>query len=145
MTDINRYAYTDFTQNPYIYYHGIPFQKNNFIVNNNNQDRTIIRTLDNGTTPQYIVPVPANNQFVSQSPITQQYKLPVQKNQQLVAPINNKNVTLQTNAPIPFNSSTPYNQTNNAGNFALDTFGDLWSKFVRKDKIFERYSCDCDN
>ncbi len=137
--NINRYAYTDFTQKPYIHYHGIPFQKNNCGINNNDQNRTIIRTLQNSPASQYVIPAPANQQFISQAPVTQSYQLsaPVPKKQQPAAPINN-------NVPVPINSTHPYNQTNNAGNIAPNTFSDAWSNFVRKDKIFERYSCDCD-
>ena len=122
-------------------------------------------TLNNAPNSQNNIPVPANQQFISQAPITQQNRLQLSKKRS-VAPINNN--TSLSDAPIPFNAGTPYNQSNYAGNLAPiptnastpynpsynpsnyagnsppNTFSDLWSKFVRKDNIFERYSCGCD-
>ena len=46
--NIKRHAYVDFTGNPYIYYHGIPHERNAYIPNlnqNDNLNRTVIRTV----------------------------------------------------------------------------------------------------
>ena len=44
--NINRHAYVDFSTKPYIYYHGIPYQKRLMYVPqySNDMERTIIRS-----------------------------------------------------------------------------------------------------
>jgi hypothetical protein len=148
MTDnVNRYAFVDFTPKPYINNFGVPYQKfqcnnnnNNNNNNINNQNRTIIRTLQNAPNSRLVVPSPANQQFMSQAPVSQQNKMPVQRK----ISIPNNSPMVPINAPMPYNQAKADYLTNYQDHSAPNAFNDLWSKFVRKDNMFERYSCDCD-
>uniref|UniRef100_A0A6G6AD71 Uncharacterized protein n=1 Tax=Borely moumouvirus TaxID=2712067 RepID=A0A6G6AD71_9VIRU len=54
----SRYSYTNFTGNPYIHDHGVPYDVNiderQRLLNNNNNNRTIIRSNQN-TCPSIVL------------------------------------------------------------------------------------------
>jgi len=87
-TNINRYAYTDFSAMPYTYYHGVPCAKIMTEPKYQDNQRTIIRT----------------NQ--------------PHRNQKIISSAESKKVH-----PSIEDGS--------------------WSNSVRKDNLYERYSCNC--